>query len=143
MAHKWSHLRLPENLVLREKTARPQRAEASSSPSHTLILESYVVCFSDVSKPVAACFGCIQRERKRVKRKKDQLIAKTSAGQAGETQVEDPFEAEASGSTGLVADQQKILLFNCGELVRFPLFSQSLFFSHSTFFFFSPLSLSI
>ena len=62
-AHQWTSLRLPENLVIKEKAkTHPRSAEGSVIPKHTLVLEAYVVCATDISKQVTACFGCIQRE---------------------------------------------------------------------------------
>jgi len=50
--------------------------------------------------------------------KKEQLCAKTPTGLAGEESFGE-LEEDSSDTTGLVADQQKILLFNCGELIDF------------------------
>lgn len=62
------------------------------------------------------------KQRKRVKRKKEQVNTKSSGFLSEPQSPEGEFgfaaESSAEGS-GLVADQQKILLFNCSELVDF------------------------
>jgi hypothetical protein len=77
----WSHLKLPEHMVARDKLKRSALAAAASgdgnnkiaitamdgsilslNSSKLLHLDAKVICASDPSKKVITCFGCIQRE---------------------------------------------------------------------------------
>jgi hypothetical protein len=63
----WSHLRLPEYMVAKEKL---KTKNARNPPDHAmninekgvLNLEATVVCASDIPKKVLTCLGCVQRE---------------------------------------------------------------------------------
>ncbi|TPX59542.1 hypothetical protein PhCBS80983_g02410 [Powellomyces hirtus] len=124
----WSHLRLPEHLIPKERLRRKKDAAAdcivgeSSPPDHAVLnLETLVVCASDVTKTVTTCLGCIQRERKRA-RKKEANTKSTAAAIKRE-------DASVGGTNGksddvlddesLVLEQKKVILLNCAHMVDF------------------------
>lgn len=79
-AQWWSHLKLPEHMVAKDKLKRqvllstaPNGAKianvagmdctnASIKPEKMLFLSARVICASDPSRKVVTCLGCIQRE---------------------------------------------------------------------------------
>ncbi|KAI8593451.1 hypothetical protein BDZ88DRAFT_391131 [Geranomyces variabilis] len=124
----WSHLRLPEHLIPREKARRAKEADggAAGDPSDPSILslETLVVCASDITKTVTTCLGCIQRERKRAKKK--ELTVKNSVKKeeqqiSGDRPVvngtvvgDDILDEEA-----MELERKKVILLNCSQLVDF------------------------
>jgi hypothetical protein len=66
----WSHLRLPEHLVAKEKYKRVNQQKSESgadvaiNDTKLLTLEATVKCYSDPSRKVETCIGCIRREVK-------------------------------------------------------------------------------
>lgn len=64
----WSHLKLPEHLVAKEKYKRVNQTKNDSGASvplndaKLLTLEATVKCFSDPVHKVETCIGCIRRE---------------------------------------------------------------------------------
>ncbi|KAJ3331073.1 hypothetical protein HDU76_004152 [Blyttiomyces sp. JEL0837] len=129
---RWSHLRLPDLLVAKDKLRRAKVSEDLSNVSqeNILDLEAMVVCASDPTKIVATCNGCIQRERKRVRKKEISAIklkrGNTNNGDNnGDTTTTDNINdllnedlSELDPQT-LSLEQRKILLFNCGSVVDF------------------------
>lgn len=65
-AQWWSHLRLPEQKVTKDKSKkirlRDRHLQLPVSPDKVLFLQARVLCASDPSKKVTTCVGCIQRE---------------------------------------------------------------------------------
>ncbi|CAG8454058.1 8971_t:CDS:2 [Scutellospora calospora] len=62
----WSHLRLPEYMVAKEKlktknARNPQDSAMNISEKGVLNLEATVVCASEMPKKVLTCLGCVQR----------------------------------------------------------------------------------
>ncbi|KAI8816046.1 uncharacterized protein EV422DRAFT_501642 [Fimicolochytrium jonesii] len=120
----WSHLSLPEYLVPKEKLRRFRNGERSLSANadggrSILHLEASVVCASDVTKSVGPCMGCIQRERKRARKKEitsSKKLVKQETGQPADvaTNAEESLDEES-----LSLEQRKIVLFNCAEMVDF------------------------
>ncbi|CAO3691687.1 unnamed protein product [Rhizopus stolonifer] len=113
-AQRWSHLKLPEHMVVKEKLKRQAlmttlngskmaNAETTVLPHNMLYLSSRVICASDPNRKVATCSGCIQRERKRSQRRKE------NKKKSPEIEIEKAPTAE----------EQKVLLFNCEEVVDF------------------------
>ncbi|KNC98375.1 uncharacterized protein SPPG_06083 [Spizellomyces punctatus DAOM BR117] len=115
----WSHLRLPEYLVPREKLRRNKMSDydhmAAMSEKAVLNLEAVVVCASDVAKTVTTCLGCIQRERKRTRKKEanSKRAVKWEAPRLG------PSGEELLDDESLSLEQKKVLLFNCSHMVDF------------------------
>jgi len=120
----WSHLKLPEHMVARDKLKRSALiAAASGEPnnkiaitamdgsilslnsSKLLHLDAKVICASDPSKKVITCFGCIQRERRRSQRKKENKNK--------------PENEETFDQSTLAFEESRVLLFNCSEIVDF------------------------
>ena len=67
----WDYLVLPETLVAKEKMAKGRCVEVVDR-SKAIYLETKIVCASNPTKEVLSCFGCVQRERKRLMRKLEQ-----------------------------------------------------------------------
>ncbi|KAJ3179856.1 SPT3 Dosage dependent suppressor of Ty-induced promoter mutations-like protein [Geranomyces variabilis] len=125
----WSHLRLPEHLIPREKARRAKEADdgaAFGDPSDPSILslETLVVCASDITKTVATCLGCIQRERKRAKKKeltvknpvkKEEQQASGNPPVVNGTVVGDEILDEEA----MELERKKVILLNCPQLVDF------------------------
>ncbi|CAB4489647.1 unnamed protein product [Rhizophagus irregularis] len=119
----WSHLRLPEYMVAKEKL---KTKNARNPPDHAmnisekgvLNLEATVVCASDIPKKVLTCLGCVQRERKRSQRKKENKNAKVNSSTAPSADdTNKPMDLDDEKTMQL--EQRKILLFNCSEIVDF------------------------
>lgn len=128
-AQWWSHLKLPEHMVAKDKLKRPQillpannkatattvivdnNNSASIKPEKMLYLSARVICASDPSRKVVTCLGCIQRERKRSQRRKENKIIKEEASSEA--------LGEEDQQKSLAAEEQKVLLFNCSEIVDF------------------------
>jgi hypothetical protein len=127
-AQWWSHLKLPENRVAKDKLKRQILMSTTANgskianvindtatntaikPEKMLFLSARVICASDPSRKVVTCLGCIQRERKRSQRRKENKLKSEST-----TTMEDMMEDEKS----LAQEEQKVLLFNCSEVVDF------------------------
>ncbi|ORZ18594.1 hypothetical protein BCR42DRAFT_489934 [Absidia repens] len=127
-AQHWSHLKLPEHMVAKDKLKRQQQIIMNTDNNGTvtsvnglddsytqinadsmLFLSARVICASDPSRKVLTCLGCIQRERKRSQRRKESKIK--SDNNDGDKRLED--------EQSLALEEQKILLFNCSEIVDF------------------------
>ncbi|KAF9580081.1 hypothetical protein BGW38_003407, partial [Lunasporangiospora selenospora] len=115
----WTHIRLPEYMVAKEKN-KSINAKSVSQEVHQalqngtcLTLEAAVICQSDRSKAIQTCTGCVLRERKRAQRKmslnkKKATPATTTAGGLDNDSPEQ-----------MALEQRKILLFNCTEIADF------------------------
>ncbi|CAG8582667.1 6864_t:CDS:10, partial [Acaulospora morrowiae] len=119
----WSHLRLPEYMVAKEKL---KTKNARNHPDHAmnisekgvLNLEATVVCASEMPKKVLTCLGCVQRERKRSQRKKENKHSKANANATpSNDEANKPMDLDDEKTMQL--EQRKILLFNCSEIVDF------------------------
>ncbi|ORZ18665.1 hypothetical protein BCR42DRAFT_372204 [Absidia repens] len=127
-AQQWSHLKLPEHMVAKDKLKKQQQITVNTDNNGSitsvnglenttlpvkadkmLFLSARVICASDPSRKVVTCLGCIQRERKRSQRRKENKV-KTETDD-GEKRLED--------EQSLALEEQKILLFNCSEIVDF------------------------
>ncbi|KAI7859282.1 hypothetical protein BDC45DRAFT_497269 [Circinella umbellata] len=126
-AQWWSHLKLPEHMVAKDKLKRQimmQTApngtriasvtgvDSNNMPIRSekmLFLSARVICASDPARKVVTCLGCIQRERKRSQRRKENRVK-------AETEEE---KRPADDEKSLAMEEQKVLLFNCSEVVDF------------------------
>ncbi|KAG0047287.1 SPT3 Dosage dependent suppressor of Ty-induced promoter mutations-like protein [Gryganskiella cystojenkinii] len=115
----WSHIKLPEYMVAKEKNKRinaknvGQEVYQALNNGTCLSLEASVVCQSDRSKVIQTCTGCVLRERKRAQRKK-------SLGKKKNGQVAAPISnLEDDDPEQIALEQRKILLFNCTEIAEF------------------------
>lgn len=73
-AQWWSHLKLPEHMVAKDKLKRQLLLQPNTKsvppgldaplikPEKMLYLTARVICASDPSRKVVTCLGCIQRE---------------------------------------------------------------------------------
>lgn len=64
-AQRWSHLKLPEQMVAKEKLKRMISSKMENTtllPENMLYLSSRVICASDPTRRVTTCSGCVQRE---------------------------------------------------------------------------------
>jgi hypothetical protein len=80
-AQQWSHLKLPEHMVAKDKLKRQQQITVNTDNNGSitsvngldntnlpvkaekmLFLSARVICASDPSRKVVTCLGCIQRE---------------------------------------------------------------------------------
>ncbi|CAG8751027.1 6881_t:CDS:2, partial [Dentiscutata heterogama] len=118
----WSHLRLPEYMVAKEKlktknARNPQDSAMNISEKGVLNLEATVVCASEMPKKVLTCLGCVQRERKRSQRKKENKHSKTNPNATSNDDSNKPMDLDDEKTMQL--EQRKILLFNCSEIVDF------------------------
>jgi len=95
----WKYLILPEHLLLVNK--RKDETKVKVEPGTCIKVEAGVICSSEHSREVMRCFGCIQRERKSVQRKKKD----------NDHEPEEPFSVEE--------EQKKILQFYCSSRVDF------------------------
>ncbi|KAI9488231.1 hypothetical protein BDB00DRAFT_772863 [Zychaea mexicana] len=126
-AQWWSHLKLPEHMVAKDKLKRqimlstaPNGTRIANvagldsnnmpiSPEKMLFLSARVICASDPSRKVVTCLGCIQRERKRSQRRKENRV---------KAEIEEE-KRPADDEKSLAMEEQKVLLFNCSEVVDF------------------------
>ncbi|ORX95561.1 hypothetical protein K493DRAFT_337291 [Basidiobolus meristosporus CBS 931.73] len=122
----WSHLRLPEFMVAKEKFKR-KNAKDQTSPTeqNVLNLETNVICASDVTRKVYTCISCVQRERKRALRKRESKsrnqqasVDNTPCASRASSPVNEPG-ISMDDEQSLQLEQRRILLFNCSELVDF------------------------
>lgn len=126
-AQWWSHLKLPEHMVAKDKLKRqvlvsttPNGSkianvaglDANVKPEKMLYLTARVICASDPSRKVVTCLGCIQRERKRSQRRKENKINKPADEDMMMSTTDDTEKS-------LSMEEQKVLLFNCSEVVDF------------------------
>ncbi|KAI8388132.1 uncharacterized protein BYT42DRAFT_611201 [Radiomyces spectabilis] len=126
-AQRWSHLKLPEQMVAKDKLKRQIMLTNSASNTKAtnmvgldsanmpiksdkmLFLSARVICASDPSRKVVTCLGCIQRERKRSQRRKENKVKMET----------DDDRRLADDEKSLAQEEQKVLLFNCSDVVDF------------------------
>ncbi|RHZ47528.1 hypothetical protein Glove_578g31 [Diversispora epigaea] len=119
----WSHLRLPEYMVAKEKLKTKNSRHSPDSAMNisdkgVLNLEATVVCASEMPKKVLTCLGCVQRERKRSQRKKENKHSKTNQNSTSPSNDTNKH-MELDDEKTMQLEQRKILLFNCSEIVDF------------------------
>ncbi|KAK9767332.1 SPT3 Dosage dependent suppressor of Ty-induced promoter mutations-like protein [Basidiobolus ranarum] len=127
----WSHLRLPEFMVAKEKFKRKNSKDQTNPLEHNVLnLETNVICATDITRKVYTCISCVQRERKRALRKKENKVKNQQASVSNTpnaSRASSPVSELGNALPGLNLDdeqslqleQRKILLFNCNELVDF------------------------
>ncbi|KAI8070376.1 hypothetical protein BC940DRAFT_253898 [Gongronella butleri] len=129
LAMNWSHLMLPEHMVARDKLKR--KAQKSDHPSDdklalndadVLKLEAAVVCDSHPDNEIIMCTSCVHRERKRMKRKRDNKVARAANKEGSAAKLAALYAHELpdlSNDAIMAEERKKILLFNCSEFVEF------------------------
>ncbi|SAM04791.1 hypothetical protein [Absidia glauca] len=138
LATNWSHLMLPEHMVARDKLKRrnpnkygtaggdiQQQTNGNGSPSlesDILKLEAAVVCDGHADNEIIMCSSCVHRERKRMKRKRDNKVARAVNKEGGAAKLAALFAndlPDLSNDNVMAEERRKILLFNCSEYVDF------------------------
>ncbi|KAL0078370.1 hypothetical protein J3Q64DRAFT_1664877, partial [Phycomyces blakesleeanus] len=126
LATHWPSLHLPEHLVAKDKLKRkhPKHTEDRStlSESDVLRLEAAVVCDSHEDKEIIMCASCVHRERKRLKRKRDNKAARAANKEGGAAKLAALFAndlPDLNDEEVMNLERRKILLFNCSETIDF------------------------
>ncbi|KAI7907749.1 uncharacterized protein BX663DRAFT_464093 [Cokeromyces recurvatus] len=127
LATNWSHIKLPEHLVAKDKLKRKNQkygTEEHVSPADTqvLILEAGVICDSQPDNEIIMCTSCVHRERKRLKRKRDNKVARAVNKEGGAAKIAALFAndlPDLSDENIMAEERKKIILFNCNEYVDF------------------------
>ncbi|KAI7864623.1 hypothetical protein BDF14DRAFT_1884209 [Spinellus fusiger] len=127
----WPTLYLPEHLVAKEKLKRklPKPTEdplgardKGMVEADALFLEAAVVCDSHADKEIIMCASCVHRERKRLKRKRDNKAARAANKESSAAKLAALFAndlPDLKDEEVMNQERRKILLFNCGETVDF------------------------
>ncbi|EPB85326.1 hypothetical protein HMPREF1544_07867 [Mucor circinelloides 1006PhL] len=127
LATNWSHIKLPEHLVAKDKLKRKNQKygtdeKASLTDNQVLILEAAVVCDGQPDNEIIMCTSCVHRERKRLKRKRDNKVARAANKEGGAAKLAALFAndlPDLSDETIMAEERRRILLFNCNEYVEF------------------------
>ncbi|KAG0165026.1 hypothetical protein DFQ28_009365 [Apophysomyces sp. BC1034] len=127
LANNWSHLRLPDYMVAKDKLKRKQQKYVSDEKtslidSEVLNLEAAVVCDSHADNEIIMCTSCVHRERKRLKRKRDNKVARAANKEGGAAKVASLCAIDLpdlDDENVMAQERRKILLFNCNEYVEF------------------------
>ncbi|KAI8874999.1 hypothetical protein K501DRAFT_79973 [Backusella circina FSU 941] len=123
----WSHLKLPEHMVAKDKLKRKNQKygaeeKASLTDSQVLSLEAAVVCDSHPDNEIIMCTSCVHRERKRLKRKRDNKVARAANKEGGAAKLAALFAndlPDLSDEKVMAEERRRILLFNCNEYIEF------------------------
>lgn len=127
LATNWSHLKLPEHLVAKDKLKRKNQKygadeKASLTDGQVLCLEAAVVCDGQPDNEIIMCTSCVHRERKRLKRKRDNKVARAANKEGGAAKLAALFAndlPDLSDESIMAEERRRILLFNCNEYVEF------------------------
>ncbi|KAI8341105.1 hypothetical protein BC941DRAFT_415850 [Chlamydoabsidia padenii] len=133
LATNWTHLMLPEHMVARDKLKRRNQKSSgvetqanddkpSMVDSEVLRLEAAVVCDGQPDNEIIMCSSCVHRERKRMKRKRDNKVARAANKEGGAAKLAALFASDLpdlSNENVMAEERKKILLFNCNEYVEF------------------------
>ncbi|KAI7884828.1 hypothetical protein K492DRAFT_142497 [Lichtheimia hyalospora FSU 10163] len=125
LANEFSHLRLPEHMVAKEKLKRKhQKGDDRSAlvESKVLRLEAAVVCDSHPDNEIIMCTSCVHRERKRLKRKRDNKVARAANKEGNAAKLAALFANDLPNLEDeevMAQERRKILLFNCSEYIEF------------------------
>ncbi|GAN10731.1 hypothetical protein MAM1_0393d10278 [Mucor ambiguus] len=125
LATNWSHIKLPEHLVAKDKLKRKNQKygadeKASLTDNQVLILEAAVVCDGQPDSEIIMCTSCVHRERKRLKRKRDNKVARAANKEGGAAKLAALFAndlPDLSDEAIMAEERRRILLFNCNEIV--------------------------
>ncbi|KAI9263119.1 hypothetical protein BDA99DRAFT_58021 [Phascolomyces articulosus] len=141
LATDWTHVRLPEHMVAKEKLKRKHQKGTTPTPitagsvgassgddnsaldeAKLLKLEAAVVCDSHPDNEIIMCTSCVHRERKRLKRKRDNKVARAAKKEASAAKLAALFAndlPDLNDEDVMAQERRKILLFNCSEYVEF------------------------
>ncbi|KAJ1650952.1 SPT3 Dosage dependent suppressor of Ty-induced promoter mutations-like protein [Dispira simplex] len=131
----WSHLRLPDLSVVKDRTRNRQGHLVEPSPlppdHQVLSLEATVVCASAPTKKVDVCMGCVRREFKRAQRRKENRCrtfpsnATTPApSRPGSPTIDHHHQQPPSMESEwdeerINLERRRTLIFNCYDVVDF------------------------
>ncbi|CAO3597192.1 unnamed protein product [Absidia cylindrospora] len=136
LATNWTHLKLPEHMVARDKLKRRNQNKNGDGGGDTqandvapalaetqvLKLEAAVVCDGNADNEIIMCSSCVHRERKRMKRKRDNKVARAANKEGGAAKLAALFAndlPDLTNETVMAEERKKILLFNCSEYIEF------------------------
>lgn len=128
LATNWTHIKLPEHLVAKDKLKRKNpkygtEEKASIPESKMLSLEAAVICETHPDDKIIMCPSCVHRERKRLKRKRDNKVARAANKEGGEAKLAALLSTnelpDLNDDMIMEEERRRILLFNCNELVEF------------------------
>ncbi|KAI8340194.1 hypothetical protein BC941DRAFT_468459 [Chlamydoabsidia padenii] len=130
LATNWSHLKLPEHMVARDKLKKRNTSKHTGDiqdrpplmDSKTLKLEAAVVCDGHADNEIIMCSSCVHRERKRTKRKHDNKVTRAANKEGGAAKLAALFAndlPDLSSETVMAEERTKILIFNCSEYMDF------------------------
>ena len=115
-------IRLQPGLGVKRRAKKAAEMDQSLSmldPGLVLRLETEVWCTDNPTRRAFACVKCVTRERKRAMSKSVGGRNKVRKGEESEGEVEAKMEAQVVDADGLTQeDRDKIVLFNCGNLVE-------------------------
>ncbi|TIB78626.1 hypothetical protein E3Q22_02547, partial [Wallemia mellicola] len=110
----WEYLRLPYGSASKKRSKRGALLPNDVPRQNTLYLETRVKCATSPNYSVYACTPCRDREKKRSQRKRE---ARRRPRPKSEDEDEDPLPNSVPSSVRDQWERNKIILFNCGELV--------------------------
>ncbi|KAL4212219.1 hypothetical protein AB4K20DRAFT_1891082 [Rhizopus microsporus] len=128
LATNWSHIKLPGHLVAKDKLKRRNQKygpeeKATLIESQVLSLEAAVVCESHPDDQIIMCPSCVHRERKRLKRKRDNKVARAANKEGGAAKLAALLSSndlpDLSDEQVMAEERKRILLFNCNDFVEF------------------------
>ncbi|KAI8986315.1 hypothetical protein BDB01DRAFT_785140 [Pilobolus umbonatus] len=123
----WSHLKLPEHLVAKDKLKRKNQKYGTDEKtamidSQVLTIEAVVICESHPDSGIIMCPSCVHRERKRLKRKRDNKVSRAANKEGGAAKVAALFAndlPDLNDEKIMAEERKRILLFNCNEYIEF------------------------
>ncbi|KAJ1967935.1 SPT3 Dosage dependent suppressor of Ty-induced promoter mutations-like protein [Dispira parvispora] len=129
----WSHLRLPDLSVVKDRTRNRQGHLVEPSPlppDHQILsLEATVVCASAPTKRVDVCMGCVRREFKRAQRRKENRCrafpsnattpAQSRPGSPTSDHHQPPSMESEWDEERINLERRRTLIFNCYDIVDF------------------------
>ena len=110
----WKFLRLPFGSASKKRSKKGALTPYDVPRHNTLYLETQVRCATPPHHPVLACTSCRERERKRFQRKRE---ARVRPRPRSDDEDDDPPPGSLPNSVQDQYERNKIILFNCGELV--------------------------
>ncbi|KAI9276276.1 eukaryotic translation initiation factor 3 subunit G-domain-containing protein [Sporodiniella umbellata] len=128
LATEWTHLKLPEHLVAKDKLKRRNpkygtEEKAALVESKVLSLEAAVICETHPDDQIIMCTSCVHRERKRLKRKRDNKVARAANKEGNAAKLAALLSTnelpDLNDNAIMEEERRRILLFNCSDLVEF------------------------
>lgn len=111
----WKFIRLPYGSASKKRSKRGAPMPYDVPRHNTLYLETQVKCATAPNCPVFACTPCRERERKRFQRKRE--ARRRPRSKSDDEEQDDTVQKSIPLSVKDQWERNKIILFNCGELV--------------------------